>query len=308
LRKIVYREVMHRDTHASCTHLLDQKALKRALLIAFVFLLVEIIGGVIAGSLALISDALHLFSDVGALALSVFVVRLIHLPSPPHFSYGYQRAEILGALASALTLIVLSFVLVYEAIMRCIHPQEVQGALVFIVAAFGLLANLLMIRLLHPSRGNTLNMRAAYLHVLGDLIGSVGVLIGGVLLWATGWNPIDPIITLLISVFILYSAWGVLRESIAILMESTPSDIDLEKLQRELAALPSVSEVHDLHIWTVSSKNYALSVHLVADGKQEELLNAAHELIETQYKIQHMTIQIEDHTHFSSRFCYDCKK
>ena len=152
------------------------KALYRALWIAAFFMLIEVISGIIANSLALISDAAHLFTDVGALGLGLIVVKIAHLPRTPKMSYGYQRAEILGALGSSLALWALCGVLIYEAITRLIHPQPVAGPIVFVVAVIGLIANIVMIRILHPSQGHRLNMRAAYLHVLGDLLGSVGVL------------------------------------------------------------------------------------------------------------------------------------
>src|SRR3569832_2094188 len=172
-------------------------ALNSALWIAVVFMIIEIIGGWMANSLALISDALHMFTDVGALLLGLIVSKIAHRPSTPNMSYGYQRAEILGALVSAVSLWALCGVLSYEAIHRFFSPQAVEGKLVFAVATAGLIANLVMLKLIHPTQGQSLNVRAAYLHVLGDLLGSVGVIISGIILWMTGWNPIDPIITLL---------------------------------------------------------------------------------------------------------------
>ena len=176
------------------THRIHGKALYGALTIAFIFMGVEVIGGVMAKSLALISDALHLFTDVGALALSVIVLKIVHLPSTPEMSYGYHRAEILGALASAISLWALSGILIYEAITRLIHPEMVKGPIVFVIAGLGLIANIVMLRILHPTHAHNLNMRAAYLHVVGDLLASIAVLIGRAILWLTQWNPIDPII------------------------------------------------------------------------------------------------------------------
>jgi cobalt-zinc-cadmium efflux system protein len=220
-------------------------------------------------------------------------------------SYGYHRAEILGALASALSLWALCGVLVYEAIQRLITPEQVQGPIVFFIASIGLLCNLMMMRTLHASQHDNLNIKAAYLHVIGDLLGSVGVIIGGAILWWTGWNPIDPIITILFSLAILYSSGKIIRQSIGILMESTPGEYDPEKIHQDLSSIQGVKEVHDLHIWAVSPKKIALSAHLVAD-KPHLALNAAHRLIEERYGISHMTIQVEDPAHFEPRFCYDC--
>lgn len=297
------------STHPSCSHghgkHVHGKALNTALIIAFVFMLIEVVGGVIANSLALISDALHLFTDVGALSLSLFVLKIAHLPSTPKMSYGYHRAEILGALASALSLWALCGVLIYEAINRLIAPPEVKGPIVFVIASIGLFANLLMMRTLHGHHGDNLNIRAAYLHVIGDLLGSVGVILSGVILWATGWNPIDPIITILFSLGIIYGSGKIIKQSIGILMESAPEGIDSMAIQNDLSTIRGVKEVHDLHIWSVSAKKVALSVHLIAENTHTAL-NEAHRLIEKKYNISHMTIQVEDPAHFEPRYCYDC--
>lgn len=295
--------------HSGCSHShkkhVHRKALNTALIIALIFMVVEVIGGIIANSLALISDALHLFTDVGALLLSLIVLKIAHLPSTPKMSYGYHRAEILGALASALSLWALCGVLIYEAVTRLISPPEVKGPIVFIIASVGLIANLMMLRTLHSSQGENLNVRAAYLHVIGDLLGSIGVIISGAILWITHWNPIDPIISILFSLGIVYGSGKIIKQSIAILMEATPESIDALALQKDLSSIPGVKEVHDLHIWAVSAKKVALSAHLIADNTQA-VLNEAHRLIEKKYGISHMTIQMEDPAHFEPRYCYDC--
>jgi cobalt-zinc-cadmium efflux system protein len=269
-------------------------------------MLVEVIGGWMANSLALISDALHMFTDVGALLLGLIVSKIAHRPSTPSMSYGFQRAEILGALVSAVSLWALCGVLSYEAIHRFFKPQAVEGQLVFWVATAGLLANLVMLKLLHPTRGQNLNVRAAYLHVLGDLLGSVGVIISGLILWIFGWNLIDPLITILFTLFILRGSGRVIRESISILMEATPEGIDPAAVKRELAAIEGVQEVHDLHIWSASIHRVALSVHLVAD-RPAEVLKTARESLEKTFNILHVTIQVEDSKDFESRYCYDCQ-
>jgi cobalt-zinc-cadmium efflux system protein len=283
-----------------------KKALHIALSIALIFMIVEVTGGIIANSLALISDALHLFTDVGALILSLVVLKIAHLPSTRKMSYGYHRAEILGALASALSLWALCGVLIYEAITRLISPPEVKGPIVFVIAAIGLAANLLMMRTLHSSQEHNLNIRAAYLHVIGDLLGSIGVILSGAILWLTHWNPIDPIISILFSFGILYGSGKIIRQTLSVLMESTPEGIDSHAIERDLKAVVGVKEVHDLHVWAVSTKKFALSVHLIAD--KPTVLKQAHEMIEKNYGISHMTIQVEDPTHFEPRYCYDCER
>lgn len=296
----------HPDTcchgHAPQTH---GKALYASITIAFIFMLIEVIGGWIANSLALISDALHLFTDVGALTLSLVVLRIAHWPKTPSMSYGYQRAEILGALASALSLWALCGVLIYEAIMRLITPEPVQGPIVFVIATIGLFANLMMMRILHPSQGQNINIRAAYLHVLGDLLGSAGVILSGIILWWTKWYPIDPIITILFSLGIVYGSGKIIRESISILMESAPAGIKPEEIQKDLVQISGVQEVHDLHVWAVSHQKIALSVHIVAENSHGAL-SEAHRIIESKYGIHHMTVQVEDPEQFESKYCYDC--
>jgi cobalt-zinc-cadmium efflux system protein len=300
---------MNKEHDACCDHShsahLQGKALYTALGIAFFFMLVEVVGGIVANSLALLSDALHLFTDVGALLLSLIVLKISRLPSTPRMSYGYHRAEILGALASALSLFALCGVLIYQAVVRLITPQEVEGPVVFVIAFIGLIANVVMIKILHPTQGHSLNVRAAYLHVIGDLLGSVGVLIGGAILWLTHWNPIDPIITILFTLAIFYGTGKIIRQTIAVLMESTPHGIDPHAIERDLSTIAGVREVHDLHVWEVSTSKVALSVHLVADNTHTAL-NEAHRRIETNYGISHMTIQVEDPAHFEPRYCYDC--
>lgn len=293
---------MHQH-HGHCHH----RALNISLWIAFVFMILEVIGGWIANSLALISDALHMFTDVGALMLSLIVSYVAKWPSTPNMSYGYHRAEIIGALVSSVSLWALSGVLVYESIMRIIHPETVEGPIVFIIASIGLIANLLMMRVLHPSQGHSLNVRAAYLHVLGDLLGSIGVILSGLILWITGWNLIDPIATIVFTCAILFSSAKVIRQSLSILMESTPEGIDPLLIQKTLLEIPGVKEVHDLHIWSASTHKIVLSAHLIADPSKD-VLTPAHCLLEKKFGVRHMTIQVEDPASFQPRYCYDCQK
>ena len=273
--------------------------------IALIFMMIEIVGGLIANSLALISDALHMFTDVGALLLGLIVLKIARWPRTKNMTYGYDRAEILGALASALSLWALCGVLIYEAIKRLIMPEEVQGPIVFVIASIGLVANLFMMRILHPSQAHSINIRAAYLHVLGDLLGSIGVILSGALLWLTQWNPIDPIITIIFALGIVYGSWKIIKQTVVILMESTPKEVDAHAVERDLLSIPGVKEVHDLHIWSVSTKKIALSAHLVAENPKKTL-NEAHQIIEEKHNFHHMTLQIEEPQSFESRFCYDC--
>ena len=281
-------------------------ALHKSLWIALLFMAIEVAGGWIANSLALISDALHMFMDVGALLLGIVVSRIAKWPSTPQMSYGYHRAEILGALVSAVSLWVLSGILIYESVHRFFQPEEVEGPIVFVIASIGLLANLWMMRILHPSQHHSLNVKAAYLHILGDVLGSIGVILSGLILWITKWNPIDPIITILFTLFILKSSWTVIRQSLSILMESAPEGVDVPAIEEALKQLPGVQEVHDLHIWSAARHETLLSVHLVANP-EFDILGSAHRMLEARFDIHHMTIQVEDPKRFEPKYCYDCE-
>lgn len=268
-------------------------------------MVIEFVGGWFSNSLALISDAAHMLTDIGAMLLSLFALWIARRPVTLSMSFGYHRAEILGALSSGLLIWLISGVLIYEAVVRMQAPPEVRAPVVFVVAVIGLIANLFSMRILHSAKKENLNIRAAYLHLLADALGSVGAIVAGAVLWLTGWRPIDPIITILFAVLMLVSSWSLVKEAIEVLMESTPSHIDPEQIQKELQALPTVREAHDLHIWSVSSGRLALSVHLISDAS-EALLVAANELLENHFGIVHTTIQVEHPDRFQSKRCYDC--
>ncbi len=283
------------------------RAIVKAIGITATFMIVEFVGGWWANSLALISDAAHMLTDVGALLLSLFAIWVSRRPVSSTMSFGWHRAEILGALASGLIIWALAGFIVYEAVQRLQNPPEVQGLTVLVIAAVGLAANLVSMRLLHSSKHENMNVRAAYLHMLADTLGSVGAVVAGGVLWLTGWRPIDPIITLLFAGLMLVSSWSLVKEALAVLMESTPSHLDPAKVHAELAGLTGVRECHDLHIWSVSSGRLALSVHLITEGKGSgDVLAAANSLLQEKYGIIHTTIQIENPEEFKSERCYDC--
>ncbi len=281
-------------------------ALRKALVVTLIFMFIEAAGGYVANSLALISDAAHMLTDVGALLLSLCVLWLSRRPSTPVMSFGYHRLEILGALASGLVIWVLAGFLVYEAVLRMSDPPEVRGPMVFVIATIGLVANLVSMKFLHGAHHHSMNVRAAYLHVIADCLGSVGAMIAGGVLWWTGWRPIDPIITVIFSALMLFSSWDLVKESLGVLMESAPRSVDPEKVQADLVRVDGVVEVHDLHIWTVSSGRLALSVHLVSKAGETVLLRA-NDLLSENYGIKHTTIQVEHPDQFRSERCYDCE-
>jgi cobalt-zinc-cadmium efflux system protein len=273
--------------------------------ITVLFMGIELVAGLYANSLALLSDSAHMLTDVGSMLLSLFAIWLARRPGTPAMSYGYHRAEILGALGSVLLIWLASGGLIYEAFLRLQHPPDVEGSIVFGVASAGWIANLTSMAILHGARQENINIKATYLHLLADSLGSLGAMIAGAVLWFTHWDPIDPLITLFFAVLMMVSSYGLLKETLAVLMESTPAHLDPQAVSQSLSELPGVQELHDLHIWSVSSGRLALSVHLISREK-EGLLQKAHELLKSRYQIVHTTIQIEHPDEFQSERCYDC--
>jgi cobalt-zinc-cadmium efflux system protein len=268
-------------------------------------MVIELVGGWLSNSLALVSDAAHMLTDIGAMLLGLFAIWVARRPTTLTMSFGYHRAEILGALVSGLLIWIISGVLIYEAIIRMHSPPEVKGPIVFVVATIGLVANLFSMGLLSSAKNENINVKAAYLHVLSDSIGNVGTIVAGVILWLTDWRPIDPIITIVFSGLMLMSSWSLVKEAIGILMESTPTHVNPSQVRQELQIIEGVREAHDLHIWAVSSGKLALSVHLISE-KSESVLNQANRILEEKFGIIHTTIQVEHPNHFQSKRCYDC--
>lgn len=295
----------HHHHHAHSMRDRAPHVIRTAIFITLFFMVVELIGGWLSNSLALVSDAAHMLTDVGAMLLSLFALWVARRPSTPTMSFGYHRAEILGALISGLLIWMISGVLIYEAILRIKSPPEVQGPIVFVVATIGLIANLASMWILSSAQSDNLNVRAAYLHMLSDSLGSVGAIIAGVILWFTDWRPIDPLITIVFAILMLLSSWSLVKEAVGVLMESTPTHIDPAKIKEDLQGIAGVLEAHDLHIWTVSSGRLALSVHLVSD-QLENVLQTANKILKEKYKIIHTTIQVEHPSKFQSDRCYDC--
>ncbi|UED73059.1 cation diffusion facilitator family transporter [Brevibacillus sp. DP1.3A] len=289
----------HGDGHDHHHH--GKGASKRALLISFliitVFLVVETIGGFLTNSLALLSDAGHMLSDALALLLSLIAVHFAARPPSAKRTFGLKRFEILAALTNGVTLVLISLFIFWEGFQRMWNPPEVASGSMIIIATVGLLANIAAaIVLMRGDTKNNVNVRSAYLHVLGDLLGSVGAIIGGILMWAFGWYIADPIISIVVAVLIMLSAWRVTKESVNILLEGAPSRLDTTKVEERLSQLAGVSKVHDLHIWTVTSGFDSLTCHLVVedDLPSYPVLNDALALLEKEFGITHATIQIEN--------------
>ena len=271
--------------------------------ITAVFMLVELIGGWLANSLALMADAGHMLGDVGALGLSVFALRVSRRPATREKTYGYLRMEILAALVNGVTLVIISLIIGWQAWRRFVTPQSVEGELMLVVAAAGLAVNVLAALLLHRTSGHNLNVRGAYLHVLGDLLGSVGALAAALVILATGWTTADPLISCFVAVLILIGSWRLVRESVDILLEATPRHIDLAAVERAIAGIPGVIAVHDLHVWTLTSGVVAMSGHALSDGTgtQRAILDAIHERMHHSFGISHVTVQLEDRPVYTIR-------
>jgi len=272
------------------------KGLKRAFALTFAVLLVELAGGLLSHSLALLSDAGHVLTDVFALGLAWFAVEQSRRPADVKRSYGYQRVTILAALLNAVILIVIVLAIGFEAVRRLMAPQEVHGGIVIVAALAGIAINAVVMFGLR-GEAKTLNIRAAFLHVVGDIGASVGVVIAGVVILLTGWTYIDPLLSLAIAALIAFGAWGIVRETVNLLMEGTPADIDLSEVTQEIRKTPRVTDLHDLHVWALSGEETALSVHVVVGdvplADAEHLVRDLEQRLCSRFEIGHTTIQVE---------------
>lgn len=273
----------------------DRRALLVAALLTGAFMVAEAIGGIVTGSLALLADAGHMLSDSFSLFLALFAVTIAARPATSKRTFGYKRAEILAALVNGILLVLVSIWVVYEAIGRLDDPVEILGGGMLAIAVLGLLINIGAFLILWKGGGESLNVRAALRHVLGDLLGSVGVIVAAGVILLTGWEPIDPIVSILISLLIAASAWAVLKESVHVLLEATPEGIDTDEVGQAMAAIRGVEQVHDLHIWLITSGFPALSAHILV-GKDDDCHSVrrdVHTLLKEHYEIEHTTLQVE---------------
>jgi cobalt-zinc-cadmium efflux system protein len=270
------------------------RRLRWALGITALFLVAEVVGGFLSNSLALLADAGHMLTDVAALALSLFVAWFSRQPETPQKTYGYLRWEILAAFLNGTTLLLISVWIGWEAIGRLRAPEQIAGGLMLTVAVAGLVVNLIAARLLHASASHSLNVRGAYLHVLSDLLGSVATVVAALLVQLTGWTAADPIVSLLTIILIVRGAWRLVRESVDVLLEATPTHISLGAVRAQLEAIPGVESVHDLHVWTVTSGMVAMSAHAIVrePDRQQHVLEHVHDAMRL-FGIDHVTIQLE---------------
>lgn len=282
-------------THSHQTHL--QKKFKFAVLVTFCVFLGELIGGIWSGSLALLSDAAHVMSDVCSLVISWLAIYLSTRPATASRTYGYHRAEVFAAFINGVTLIGISGWIFYEAYQRYMSPTEIKVTGMFIVACLGFAGNLLILWQLHGASPGNLNVRSAMLHVIGDTLSSVAVVVGGAIIYWTGWYPIDALLSFLIGGIILIGAVNVTREAVHILLENSPRNADADTVATHLRDLDSVKDIHDLHIWSLCSNYCALSAHVVVDENttlaSDQILEEINAELQTHFGISHTTLQLE---------------
>lgn len=289
-----HHEHGHHSHHGQHT-LSAVESLSWALGITATFFVVELVGGWWTGSLALISDALHMGFDMTALALGLFAARVSRRPADPKRTFGYQRVEVLAALANGVALILVTGVILREAYARFLSPQEIKAKEMLIIAVFGLLSNLAAGAVLLRSSRSNINLRGAFLHVLADAMGSVGAIAAGIVILKTGWLQADPLVSLLICAGIVVTSYWLVRDSVHILLESTPAHLELEEIRSALEALPGVRSVHDLHLWSVTRGTESMSGHVVVEGDAHTAatLRAGAKLLKERFGITHVTLQVE---------------
>jgi cobalt-zinc-cadmium efflux system protein len=283
----------------------ETERLKWALIISSVYFFAELIAGFITNSLALLSDAGHMLSDVGALGLSIFAFRVAKRPATHHSTYGYHRVEILVALFNGLMLWLIVGIIFASAYNRLFNPPAVESSGMIVVAVLGLLVNIAAAAILHAGHDHhNLNMRGAFLHVMSDAIGSVGAIAAGAIMLATGWYLADPLISIFIGVLILFSSWSLVKDSLSVLMQWVPKGIHLDEVRQTIEAVDGVNKVHDLHVWAVTSDIYTLSAHAVVEngGDFHQVLNGIEETLKERFNIEHTTIQLETESREDKEF------
>ena len=296
----------HQHDHQSSIKA-NQKRLLIALSITALMTVVEVIGGILSNSLALLGDAAHMFTDTLALGLSLVALQLAKRPANESKTYGYLRAEILAALANGTILLLICVYIFYEAYQRFLDPPEVEGGLMLGVAVIGLIANLIGISILHSGSRHNLNVKGAFLHMMGDALSSLGVIIAGIVILVTDWSYADPIISILIGLLILKGASGLVMESVHILLESVPKHLDVERIRNEIERIRGVKDVHDMHLWTITSGVYAMSAHLLVEDRLVSdcsmIVDTVNEILKNEFGIGHTTFQLECEECSSSPVC-----
>jgi cobalt-zinc-cadmium efflux system protein len=282
------------------SHTNNKKALFWSFLLIAAFMIVEVIGGIITNSLALLSDAGHMLSDAAALGLSLFAMKLGERKATHSKTYGFKRFEIIAAALNGLTLIVISIYIFIEAYHRLTDPPEVQSLGMLTISVIGLLVNMIAAWILMSGdKDENLNVRSAFLHVIGDMLGSVGAIIAALLIYFFGWGLADPIASIAVAILIIISGWRVSKESFHVLMEGTPEQIKLNEVKDEIMKIPEVKDVHDVHVWSITSGVFMLSGHIAVEGEgaHDRVLRAAQKLLHDRFGIDHSTLQVEAEEH-----------
>ena len=282
----------------------ETQRLKWALGISLIYFFAELIAGFLTNSLALLSDAGHMFSDLAALALSLFAFRMASRPATHSSTYGFHRVEILAALFNGLALWLIVGIIFAAAYSRFFDPPPVASYSMMMVAIVGLLVNLTAAAILGGGQRHNLNLRGAFLHVMSDAVGSLGAIAAGAIMLTTGWYLADPLISVFIGVLILFSSWSLVKDSLSVLMQSVPKGIRLDEVRRTIEAVKGVSEVHDLHVWAVTSDIFTLSAHAVVEngGDFHQVLNGIEDTLRERFNIEHTTIQLETESREEKEF------
>jgi cobalt-zinc-cadmium efflux system protein len=290
----------HSHSHSAANA--NQRRLLIALAITALMTVVELVGGVLSNSLALLGDAGHMFTDTLALGLSVVALTLAKRPASQTRTYGFHRAEVLAALTNGTILVLICGFIFYESYQRLVSPPEVRGSLMLVVAAIGFLANLIGILILRSASRDNLNVKGAFLHMWGDTISSIGVIVASVIILVTGWTMVDPIISIFIGLLILRGAISLVLESSDILLEAAPKHLDVTQISSALKEIEGIRDVHDLHLWTITSGIYALSCHLLIEDRMvsssSHVVEEVNQALSQKFGIGHSTLQLE---------CEECK-
>jgi cobalt-zinc-cadmium efflux system protein len=282
----------------------NQRKLLLVLSLTTAYLIAEVVGGLLTGSLALLADAGHMLADVFGLSMALAAVRLAARPATPRKTFGFHRAETLAAVANAVLLLGIAGFILYEAWDRFVDPAAVESGPMLLVAIGGLLVNLLGFKVLHGAHGENLNMRGALLEVVADMLGSVGAILAALVILVTGWYQVDSVVSVLIALFILPRAWSLLRAGLDVLLEATPAHLDLEHVVASMGRVPGVTAVHDVHAWTIASGYVAMSAHVQANGRlSSEVLHDLQRLLREDLHVDHVTLQVESADHADDGAC-----
>jgi cobalt-zinc-cadmium efflux system protein len=287
----------HNHHHHTHGHLEGEARLVLSIILNLIITIAQIIGGIISGSLALLSDALHNLSDTTSLGTSLIALRIAKRRPDSRRTFGYRRAQIIGAFVNLVTLAIIAFYLIYEAIERLLDPQAIDGSIMLIVATIGLLANIFTALLLHRQSKTSLNIRSAFVHIVMDAISSVGVIIGGIVILYFGLYIVDALLTVVISLYILYHTYQLLRQTTRILMQSTPADLDYEGLLKNVRSIDGVQDVHHVHIWQLDEKTTSLEAHVVINKcdleEMERIKDQVKKQVRDLFSINHSTLEFE---------------